>query len=57
MVHIVTGYVFDSSEIEFNFPCPSRGPLSLLYNGYRVLSGKKWPERGAGQLPLLGPRL
>jgi len=60
---MVTGYGLHSPRIESrwgpDFLHLSRlalGPPSLLYNGYRVLSGgKEWPRRDTDPSPLLVP--
>jgi hypothetical protein len=58
-VHIATGYGLDGRGIkswwgEIFHTCPDRtwGPPSLLYNGYRVVSGgKEWLGRDADPSP------
>ena len=63
-VGIATGYGLDGPGIESRWggeifrTCPDRpwGPLSLLYNGYRVFPGAKdRPGRDADPSPLLVP--
>ena len=63
-VGIVTGYGLDGPGIESRWggeifrTCPDQpwGPLSLLYNGYRVFPGdKEQPGRDADPSPLLVP--
>jgi hypothetical protein len=59
VVGIVTGYGLDGLGLnpgggEIFRTCPNRpwGPLSLLYNGYRVFSGgKEWPGHDADPSP------
>ena len=56
LVGIATGYGLDGPGIESrwerDFPHLSRGPPSLLYNGYRVFpGGKERPGRDADPSP------
>jgi hypothetical protein len=52
----VRGSNFGGGEIFRTFPDRTRGPPSLLYNGYRVFpGGGKPPGRDADPSPLLVP--
>jgi hypothetical protein len=57
-VGIATSYGLDGPGLESRWDeifrtCPDRpwGPPSLLYNGYRVFPGVKWPGRDADHPP------
>jgi hypothetical protein len=55
-VGIATHYGLDGPGIESRCSDRPWGPRSLLYNGYRFLTGVKRPGRGTDHPPLLASR-